>query len=355
MLCDFRKKNQVLKILKLQNFSLLSKKFILDPVENAHNSLQPLIFRNFYSWTQSWHRLGALLVKIMLECAVSWGSVLSSIVYGFFCRFQVQHLLGAVCTNHQHSMVRKFCWERRKEEFYRNSLHSTFAWNFIDVYLIIISILLTQKFSCVNRKLQSNHRVRSSQFWNEMWCAYKVSVDLVDQTNELNGGTILISFFSNLYFICVQLLGCFKSESSLLDGLYLWFSLIFLIGRTLGKNWFASIKLWIYFPPISKLFAGSPRKSTTNLVGRSKSCVLSIPIILMWPWNASVSSWWVRRLHWAAWISSTWRGSWFWVYPGPSSLMNWWWCSLTKRRRRNPTTIHALKYYNFAQICTLLW
>lgn len=140
-------------------------------------------------------------------------------------------------------MVRKFCWERRKEEFYRNSLHSTFAWNFIDVYLIIISILLTQKFSCVNRKLQSNHRVRSSQFWNEMWCAYKVSVDLVDQTNELNGGTILISFFSNLYFICVQLLGCFKSESSLLDGLYLWFSLIFLIGRTLGKNWFASIKL----------------------------------------------------------------------------------------------------------------
>lgn len=49
MLCDFRKKNQVLKILKLQNFSLLSKKFILDPVENAHNSLQPLIFRNFYS------------------------------------------------------------------------------------------------------------------------------------------------------------------------------------------------------------------------------------------------------------------------------------------------------------------
>lgn len=95
-------------------------------------------------------------------------------------------------------------------------------------------MLLTQKFSCINQKLQNNHRVRSSQFWNEIWCAYKVSVDLVERTNELNGGTILISFFSNLYFMCVQLLGCFKSEMSLLDGLYLWFSLIFLIGRTLG-------------------------------------------------------------------------------------------------------------------------
>lgn len=92
----------------------------------------------------------------------------------------------------------------------------------------------------MNRKLQNNNRVKSSQFWNEIWCAYKVSVELVELTNELNGGTILISFFSNLYFICVQLLGCFKSESSLLDGLYLWFSLIFLIGRTLAVCWFAS-------------------------------------------------------------------------------------------------------------------
>lgn len=120
------------------------------------------------------------------------------------------------------------------------SQRSTFAWNFIDVYLIIISILLTEKFSCINRKLQNNQRIKSSQFWSEMWCAYKLCADLVEKTNELNGGTILISFFSNLYFICVQLLGCFKSESSVLDGLYLWFSLIFLICRTLAVCWFAS-------------------------------------------------------------------------------------------------------------------
>lgn len=117
---------------------------------------------------------------------------------------------------------------------------STFAWNFTDVYLIIISLLLTEKFLQVNRRLQSHHRLRSSHFWNEIWGAYKVSVDLVEKTNKLNGGTILISFFSNLYFVCVQLLGCFKSESSLLDGLYLWFSLIFLICRTLAVCWFAS-------------------------------------------------------------------------------------------------------------------
>lgn len=118
--------------------------------------------------------------------------------------------------------------------------HSTFAWNYIDAYLIITSILLTEKFACINRKLLNNHRIKSPHFWNEIWSAYKVSVDLVEATNELNGGTILISFFSNLYFICVQLLGCFKSDSSLVDGLYLWFSLAFLIGRTLAVCWFAS-------------------------------------------------------------------------------------------------------------------
>lgn len=80
----------------------------------------------------------------------------------------------------------------------------------------------------------------SSSFWEEIWNAYKVNVELVEYTNDLHGGTILISFFSNLYFICVQLLGCFKSESSILDGLYLWFSLFFLIGRTLALCLYAS-------------------------------------------------------------------------------------------------------------------
>lgn len=159
----------------------------------------------------------------------------------FFAVFKFNIYLGLFA-----QIINVFWWEkfsphsRRKFNFCSASLlHieiSTFAWNFIDVYLMIISLLLTEKFSCVNRKLHNNHRIKSPQFWNEIWCSYKVSVDLVERTNELNGGTILISFFSNLYFICVQLLGCFKSESSLLDGLYLWFSLIFLIGRTMGEK-----------------------------------------------------------------------------------------------------------------------
>jgi gustatory receptor len=127
-----------------------------------------------------------------------------------------------------------------KNQFSFSYILSAFAWNFIDVYLIIISVLLTEKFACINRRLENNLSIHSSKFWNEVWCGYKICVELVDRTNQLNGGTILISFFSNLYFICVQLLGCFKSESSILDGLYLWFSLIFLIGRTLALCLFAS-------------------------------------------------------------------------------------------------------------------
>lgn len=145
-------------------------------------------------------------------------------------------------------------------------IHSTFAWNFIDVYLIIISILLTEKlsflqatpkmstwisfnysFKAINRKLKTSTRLQNKQFWEDMWSAHRTSVELVEKTNKLNGGTVLISFFSNMYFICVQLLGCFKSETSFLDGLYLWFSLIFLIGRTLA----VSMEEWI---PIVLIF-----------------------------------------------------------------------------------------------------
>lgn len=82
--------------------------------------------------------------------------------------------------------------------------------------------------------------IYSQTFWSEIWHAYKINVELVHETNNLHGTTILISFFSNLYFICVQLLGCFKSESSILDGIYLWFSLFFLVGRTLALCMFAS-------------------------------------------------------------------------------------------------------------------
>lgn len=195
----------------------------------------------FFSRTQSWNRFRTLFVKVLLERSLSRRSLFSSIIHRLLCRLQVQHLSRLVCTNYKYILVRTL---RRRNLMNFNELFewhfSFFAWNFIDVYLIIISILLTEKFACINRKLSKNHRIKSSHFWNEMWCAYKVSVDLVERTNKLNGGTILISFFSNLYFICVQLLGCFKSESSLLDGIYLWFSLIFLIGRTLAVCWFAS-------------------------------------------------------------------------------------------------------------------
>lgn len=85
-----------------------------------------------------------------------------------------------------------------------------------------------------------NRMFPSPVYWNEIWQGYKVAAELVDHTNDLHGGTILISFFSNLYFICVQLLGCFKSETSIFDGLYLWFSLLFLVGRTLALCLFAS-------------------------------------------------------------------------------------------------------------------
>lgn len=86
----------------------------------------------------------------------------------------------------------------------------TFAWNYVDIHLMVISFMLTEKFKLMNNKLESQITVKSQKFWNELFTGFRIMAELIEKVNDVYGGIILLSFFSNLYFICVQLLLCLK-------------------------------------------------------------------------------------------------------------------------------------------------
>lgn len=87
---------------------------------------------------------------------------------------------------------------------------SSFSWSFADQFLMIISILIAHEFEMFNRKISLNVHNKSQQFWTEHWQAYQQMCKLLDQLNSFFGGLIIMSFATNLYFVCFELLHSFQ-------------------------------------------------------------------------------------------------------------------------------------------------
>lgn len=84
----------------------------------------------------------------------------------------------------------------------------TFAWSYTDLFVIIISIGLTNKFEQLNDRLRKvkGRRGISHDFWSEYRAYYREIVNLIAIVDKAMSKVILISISNNLFFICVQLL-----------------------------------------------------------------------------------------------------------------------------------------------------
>lgn len=103
---------------------------------------------------------------------------------------------------------------------------STFVWNFLDIFIMSISIGLATHFELLNNELKKatfevNHlnRVQSSKFYvniinfqnvpNDFWMnmreQYAKLCNLVAIVDKRISHMVLLSFFNNLFFICRQL------------------------------------------------------------------------------------------------------------------------------------------------------
>ncbi|KAJ6634032.1 Gustatory receptor for sugar taste 64a, partial [Pseudolycoriella hygida] len=69
--------------------------------------------------------------------------------------------------------------------------------------------------------------------WAEIRHHYVLLCELVETVDKYISGITLLSCTNNLYFICYQLLNIFNVLPYLINYVYFWFSLSYLIGRTI--------------------------------------------------------------------------------------------------------------------------
>ncbi|KAF7989425.1 hypothetical protein HCN44_008099 [Aphidius gifuensis] len=116
------------------------------------------------------------------------------------------------------------------------SKFATFIWNFTDLFLILVSTGIAERYKYLNKNVLSSIENKKFDFnWLDLREKYAMLSSLVKEVDSVLAPVIVLSFFNNLYFICLQLLnGLSSNEKTAFDILYLFGSFIFLVGRTVA-------------------------------------------------------------------------------------------------------------------------
>uniref|UniRef100_A0A336LSC5 Gustatory receptor n=1 Tax=Culicoides sonorensis TaxID=179676 RepID=A0A336LSC5_CULSO len=116
---------------------------------------------------------------------------------------------------------------------------STFTWSFMDLFIIMIALGLSNMFRRLNDFIfRQDYTLMDEDFWAEQRRSYRKICDLISEVDNATSTITLISFTNNLFFICLQLLNSLiffplnSSQMPRMYEIYFWFSLSFLITRT---------------------------------------------------------------------------------------------------------------------------
>lgn len=117
----------------------------------------------------------------------------------------------------------------------------TCAWNFMDLFIILLSHALAMRFQQINHRLMGiRGKVLPSSVWrqlrenyNELSCLTK----LLDQTLS---PIVLLSFANNLYFISLQLFNSLKPMQSVFQAIYFVYSFTYLLVRICAVSLYAA-------------------------------------------------------------------------------------------------------------------
>ncbi|XP_039303812.1 gustatory receptor for sugar taste 64f isoform X2 [Solenopsis invicta] len=110
---------------------------------------------------------------------------------------------------------------------------STFSWNFVDLFLMLISIALAGQFRQLNSRLFSiREKAMPEWWWAEARIDYNHLATLTRKVDSYISSIVLLSFATNLYFICIQLLFSFNPIRGIVRKVYFFYSFGFLLSRT---------------------------------------------------------------------------------------------------------------------------
>ncbi|XP_033228446.1 gustatory receptor for sugar taste 64f-like [Belonocnema kinseyi] len=120
---------------------------------------------------------------------------------------------------------------------------ATFTWNFTDLFIMLISTGIAERYKQLNKKVTTNE---SKQFspgeWKELRENYAILSTLVKKVDDQISSIIFLSFGNNLYFICLQLLNglSLPEDGKTINTIYFFASFIFLVGRTVAVTLFTA-------------------------------------------------------------------------------------------------------------------
>ncbi|KAF5297658.1 hypothetical protein FQA39_LY11989 [Lamprigera yunnana] len=111
----------------------------------------------------------------------------------------------------------------------------TFTWNYMDLFIMLISTALAQKFVSVNHQLRLGliNKSKDVLFWNKLKNNYILATNLCKTVDATVSDIVLLSFANNLFVILVQLFNSLKpSDNNVIGRIYFMYSFLFLIFRT---------------------------------------------------------------------------------------------------------------------------
>ncbi|XP_043500317.1 gustatory receptor 5a for trehalose-like [Polistes fuscatus] len=112
---------------------------------------------------------------------------------------------------------------------------ATFVWNFTDLFVMLVSTGLAERYKALNKRLFVLTKKHANTVdWCEFRCDYAILSSLMKKVDNDVSPIILLSFANNLYFICLQLLNGLSKpmEGHIVSDIYFFGSFAFLITRT---------------------------------------------------------------------------------------------------------------------------
>ncbi|XP_048006545.1 gustatory receptor for sugar taste 64f-like [Leguminivora glycinivorella] len=114
------------------------------------------------------------------------------------------------------------------------NFQATFLWNFTDIFIMAFSIYLTSYcnalYDHINKYIKEG---KESGSWSNLRNRYCHLMALVEIVDSKISRFVLLAFFIDIFFICLQLFNTLKALNGVAHSVYYSFSFLFLILRAM--------------------------------------------------------------------------------------------------------------------------
>ncbi|XP_063709343.1 gustatory receptor for sugar taste 64a-like [Culicoides brevitarsis] len=182
-------------------------------------------------------------MTMLLLAGVEHALAKASAVYGYeaeavHCNDTVINRFRYYATREYHHVFTRYGYHPAVAiAFWTFSVFLTYAWSFVDFFIIMISMGIAERFSQINELMNETYQKSSSKlgapdFWRMIRSHFNSACEILEHVDDNISSIIILSCLSNLYFICLQVLNITVKLPYMINSIYFWFSLFFLIFRT---------------------------------------------------------------------------------------------------------------------------